>query len=74
MAIYLKGNGCVIRLMGMGFIRMLMARNMKGSGKMIYNMGKEWKHGRIILSMKGIMLMGRRKGVGFICGLMGKFC
>ena len=55
MEIYLKDNGCVIRLMDMGFIHMLMGRNMKGNGKMIYNMGKEWKHGRIILSMKGIM-------------------
>ena len=52
MEIFLKVNGLMIKRMGTGYILIRMVRNIKDFGKMIFNMGKEKKHGWMALSTK----------------------
>ena len=50
-------SGPMIKLMVLEFISMSMVLNMKESGKMIYNMERELRHGQTVHVMKEIMLM-----------------
>lgn len=51
----------MIKLMVMEFIYILMEHDMKGNGKMIYNMGMEKKYGPIILLMRVITMKVKSK-------------
>ena len=52
MAMFMKEIGKMIKLMVTEFIIILMVLIMKGNGRMIFRMGMESKHGRIIPDMK----------------------
>lgn len=51
----------MIKLMVLEFIHILMVQNMKDNGLKISNMGKEKKHGRMVLSMKVTTLTPKNK-------------
>ena len=54
MVTFSKGIGIRIRQTDMEFIFMLMGRNMKVIGKMIYSMDSELRHGMMDPNTKGI--------------------
>lgn len=56
----MKEIGKMIKLMVMEFIIILMVLIMKGNGRMIFRMGMESKHGRIIPDMKDITKKEKR--------------
>jgi hypothetical protein len=55
MAMFMKVNGKMTRLMDMVDTCILMELNMKDTGKKINNMEKEKKHGLTMLVIKEIM-------------------
>lgn len=61
MVIYLKENGIKIKLMEKESIYILMGQNMRGNGKMIYNMDMVRKFGMMDLNIQGIIFKGKNK-------------
>ena len=64
----IKGCGKTIRLMGMVFLRILMDRNMKACGRMIFSMAREQRHGKMVLCTKVSIWKGKSMDKGIRSG------
>jgi hypothetical protein len=70
MVIYMMDIGKMEKLMVMVFLFIILVLNMKDIGKMIYNMDLVLKPGRIIVSTKENINLGRKMAKDNILGMM----
>ena len=70
MAMYTKVIGEMIRLMAMVYFQQSMVLLMKAIGKMTCNTEKEKRLGKMVLTIKEVISMGRRKGMANFNGMM----